>query len=221
MARKPSSPKSSSDTPSSKTTSPEKPTRDPEIAVIDAALALAADRSWHDLALADIAAAAEVGLVELYRSFRSKPAILGAFARRIDAATIDLPAEPDVAARDRLFEVLMHRFDVLAPYKPGLKGLGRDARRGRLDGLALACHLPRSLAWMLEAAGISSSGLKGKARIKLLGLAYLATLRVWLRDDSPDLAKTMAALDTALKRVEPFLRLERPSVSTSGDAAMA
>jgi AcrR family transcriptional regulator len=204
-----------------KPTNPTKPPRDTETAVIDAAMALAAERSWHDLALADIAAAAGIGLIDLYRAFRSKPAILGALARRIDAATIDLPAEADASARDRLFEVLMHRFDLLAPYKPGLKGLARDARRGRFDGLALACHLPRSLAWMLEASGVSASGLKGRVRVKLLGLAYLSTLRVWLRDDSPDLASTMAALDKALKRVEPFLRLGGTPATASGDKAMA
>jgi len=204
-----------------KPTSATKPPPDTETIVIDAALALAAERSWHDLALADIAAAAGIGLIDLYRAFRSKPAILGALSRRIDAATIDLPAEADASAQERLFEVLMHRFDLLTPYKPGLKGLARDARRGRLDGLALACHLPRSLAWMLEASGVSASGLKGKVRVKLLGLAYLSTLRIWLRDDSPDLAKTMAALDKALKRIEPFLRLGGASTATSGDAAMA
>ncbi|MDB5364016.1 MAG: transcriptional regulator, TetR family protein [Rhodospirillales bacterium] len=211
MARKPSSSKSSS----------AKPPGDAEGAVIDAALTLAAERSWHDLALADIAAAANIGLIDLYRGFRSKPAILGAFSRRIDAATLDLPVEPDASARDRLFELVMHRFDLLAPYKPGLKGLARDARRGRFDGLALACHLPRSLAWMLEASGVSASGLKGKVRVKLLGLVYLAALRAWLQDDSPDLAKTMAVLDKALKRAVPFMRLDQTPAAASGDEAMA
>lgn len=211
MARKPSSPKSKS----------AKPAGDIETTVIDAALALAAERSWHGVALADIAAAADIGLIDLYRSFRSKSAILGSFSRRIDAATLALPAEADASAHDRLFEVLMHRFDLLTPYKPGLKGLARDARHGRFDGLALACHLPRSLAWMLEASGVPTNGLKGKVRIKLLGLAYLATLRTWLQDDSPDLAKTMAALDKALKRAEPFMRLDRGSAAASDGEAMA
>jgi AcrR family transcriptional regulator len=204
-----------------KPTSETKPPPDTETAVIDAALALAAERSWHDLALADIAAAAGIGLIELHRAFRSKPAILGAFARRIDATTVALPAEADAPTRDRLFEVVMHRFDLLAPYKPGLKGLARDARRGRLDGVALACHLPRSLAWMLEISGVSAGGFKGRVRVKLLGLVYLATVRTWLRDESPDLAKTMAALDKALKRAEPFLRFDASSPAPSGDEAMA
>ncbi|HEV2675723.1 MAG TPA: TetR family transcriptional regulator [Aliidongia sp.] len=199
-------------------TSSQKPVADLEGAVVDAALTLAADRSWSGLALADIAAAAEVSLADLYGVFPSKGAILKSFARRVDAAMVALPGEADATPHDRLFEVLMHRFDLLARYKPGLRGLGRDARRGRLDGLALACHLPRSLGWMLEAAGISASGLKGAVRVKLLGLAYLATVRVWLEDDSADLARTMASLDRALKRAEPFMRLRRPPVAPGGEA---
>jgi hypothetical protein len=31
-------------------------------------------------------------------------------------------------------------------------------------------------------------------------------LRVWLNDESKDMAKTMAALDTALRRVEPVAK---------------
>lgn len=202
-------------------TSPPKTAPDLESAVITAALTLAADRSWSGLALAEIAAAAEIGLSDLYNAFPSKAAILKSFARRIDAAMIALPGEADASAHDRLFEVLMHRFDLLADYKPGLRGLARDARRGRLDVLALACQLPRSLGWMLEAAGLSASGLKGAVRVKLLGLAYLATVRVWLEDDSADLARTMASLDRALKRAEPFMGLRGRSPAAPGGEAVA
>ena len=38
-----------------------------------------------------------------------------------------------------------------------------------------------------------------------LSAIYLATLRVWLRDDSEDMAKTMAHLDKQLARVDSFL----------------
>ncbi len=214
MARKPSSSK----TATSKAGAANAAT-DVEGTVVAAALTLAADRSWSGLALAEIAAEAQIGLADLYRSFPSKSAILETFVRRIDAAMIALPGEADAAPRDRLFEVLMHRFDLLAPYKPGLKGLAREARRGRLDVLALACRLPRSLRWMLEVAGIGGTGLKGAVRLRMLGFAYLATMRVWLEDDSPDLARTMATLDRALKRIEPLMGLRvRPSTATGGEA---
>ena len=228
MARKPSSAKDTTKTTRTRSagarstgakTASSGDVTDVEGAIVAAALTLAADRSWGGLALADIAAEAKVSLAELYRTCPSKAAILETFARRIDAGMVALAGEADAAPRDRLFEVLMHRFDLLAPYKPGLKGLARDARRGRVDLLALACHLPRSLRWMLEVAGISGTGLKGAVRIKLLGIAYLATMRVWLEDDTPDLARTMAALDRALKRAETFMGLRtRPSPAPEGEA---
>ena len=71
-----------------------------------------------------------------------------------------------------------------------------------LAALAAGAGLLRSMRWMLEAAGIPGEGLGGVVAVKLTAAAYVATARVWLRDDSPDLAPTMAALDRRLRRVE-------------------
>ncbi len=62
------------------------------------------------------------------------------------------------------------------------------------------------MAAMLEAARLSAGGLRGLVRAKALGLAYLATMRVFLGDDSPDLAATMAALDRNLRRLDRVAR---------------
>ena len=61
------------------------------------------------------------------------------------------------------------------------------------------------MAAMLEAARLSTSGCRGRLRVKGLMAIYLATLRVWLRDETNDLAKTMAALDGQLRRVEALI----------------
>jgi len=175
--------------------------------IVETALKLAAARGWRDLSLAEIAAEAKLPLSKVYPVFPSKGAILAGFERLIDAevlAEAEAPEEtPDEGrARDRLFDVVMRRFDALAPYKAGVAALLHDLTR---DPLAAACAWPglaRSMALMLEAAGLSSAGLRGAARTKGLALIYLATIRVWLRDDSPDLARTMAALDGYLRRVE-------------------
>jgi len=76
-----------------------------------------------------------------------------------------------------------------------------------------------SMRWMLEAAGVSASGWRGALRIRLLGLAYLSAFRVFLDDDSGDLTRTMAALDRALRRVEPLLAL--PSTGDSAATTQA
>jgi len=171
--------------------------------VFEAALKLAAERGWSVIALADIAAAAELSLADLYAAYPSKTAILEALSRDVDrrvlaGAEIDATETP----RDRLFDVLMKRFDALAAYRDGLAAIARDARRDPVMVLCGAGQLLRSMAAMLEAAGISSAGLAGALRAKGLGAIYLATLRDWFRDDTADKAKTMAALDGRLRRAE-------------------
>lgn len=174
--------------------------RDP----IDAALELATLQGWTVTTMADIARQSGVPLDELLRSHPSKMALLAAFMQRIDLAMIAgvAPAEGE-SARDRLFEVVMRRFDALGPYKGGVRAIARDCL---WDPPALAClalgPMHRSLVWMLEAAGLGSEGLRGALRLKGLAVIYGNAFRVWLDDESPDLARTMAALDRSLRRAE-------------------
>ena len=179
--------------------------------LIDTALKLAAERGWREVSLAEIAETAKVPLAKAYRVFPSKQAIFGGFARGIDAEVLaddNLAGEWDAetSARDRLFDVMMRRFDALQPHRAGLGNLIYDQARDPLAALCSAQQLLRSMAAMLEAARIPSSGLAGAARSKGLAGLYLVTLRVWLRDETADMAKTMAALDGYLRRIESLLR---------------
>lgn len=188
--------------------------------VIDTAMKLAAERGWRDLSLAEIADAAKLPLSKVYPVFPSKTAILGAFTRQIDAAVLEA-AEieageagareaglgADDGAQDRLFDALMRRFDALRPYREALGNIVWAEAGDPASALCGLCRLKRSMACMLEAARLSTTGLRGALRVKALALAYLATLRVFLRDDSPDLAATMAALDRNLSRLGRLARL--------------
>ena len=176
--------------------------------IIDAAFSLIARQGWRRLSLAAIAAEADVPILTLYRTFPSKPAILRGFSRRIDEAVLATPSDGDAAAdvderpRDRVFDLMMRRFDALHPYRAALDVLGRELPTDPIAALCAGAGLLRSVGWMLEAAGISTIGLGGIVAVKLTAAAYLATSRVWLRDDSPDLAPTMAALDRRLRGIE-------------------
>ena len=175
---------------------------DPAAHAIEAALRLAAERGWRDLALIDIAQAAEMSLADLYGLYSSKQAILGAYLRRIDRAVLAETEAPEGSAKDRLFDVLMRRLDKLEPHKAGLERIGEDSAR---DPLAVICglgRLERSMAAMLEAAGISAGGLGGVIRTKGLSAVYLRALRTWFKDETTDKSKTMAVLDKALGRAE-------------------
>lgn len=184
--------------------------------IIDAAMALIARDGWGLVSLAAVAEQAGLPILRVYRIFSSKSAILCGLARRIDEAVLAVPilAEPNERPRDRVFDLLMRRFDALQPYKPAFAVLRRELLRDPVAGLSAGAALLHSIAWMLEAAGTPVQGWRGVVTVKLTARAYVAAQRVWLRDDSPDLAPTMADLDQRLRGIERwFTRLRAPGLS--------
>jgi AcrR family transcriptional regulator len=176
--------------------------------LVDAALTLAASQGWGQTGMAAIAAKAGLSLGEAYAAAPSKFALLAAFHRRVDKAALADAVDSAELPRDRLFDVLMRRFDALAPHRPALRSILRDS----LGDPAAVFGVPtliRSMGWMLEAAGISAAGLRGRLRGQLLTGLYLSVLRVFIEDDSTDLARTMAVLDQRLRWAESWLGLGR------------
>ncbi|MBV8167764.1 MAG: TetR family transcriptional regulator, partial [Alphaproteobacteria bacterium] len=146
-------------------------------------------------------AEAGVGLAALYDHIPDRTSILAGLMRRIDRAVLAAPAEAEGSPRDRLFDVLMRRFEALQPYRAALLALARDG----VDPLrmaALAPALARSMGWMLAAAGLEAGGILGRLRIAGLTVVYATAFRAWLADDGADLGKTMAALDRGLAQAE-------------------
>ncbi|MEE9318151.1 MAG: helix-turn-helix domain-containing protein [Rhodospirillales bacterium] len=179
--------------------------------IIDAALTLAAARGWRRTGLADIAAEAGVTLAELRGAFPSKASILNGLIRRTDTLVLAMGTVEGSSARDRLFGLLMRRFDALQPHRDAVSAIVRDSI---CDPLVPICHGPRllcSMASMLEAAGLSSAGPAGMIRTKGLALIYLTALRAWLTDDSADQARTMAVLDRGLRQAEALAKVLFPS----------
>lgn len=188
--------------------------------VIEAALELAASQGWRQTSISEIAAEAGLDFARVRAAFFSKTSIVAEFVKRIDdkiladaaapGASGKASAEADESTRDRLFDVLMRRFDALTPHKAGLAAIVRDTCADPLTAVVLIPRVLCSMAKMLEAAGVSSSGLFGALRVKGLAMIYAEAYRVWLGDDSKDMAKTMATLDRALGRVERLISLCRP-----------
>lgn len=189
--------------------------------IIDAAFARIAQDGWRGLSMGRIAAEAGLPILRVYRAFPSKPAILAGFFRRIDEAVLAVPveAEAEERPRDRVFDLLMRRFDALGPYKSALEVLGRELSGDPCAALAAGARLLRSIRWMLEAAGIATDGIAGIIAVKLTAAAYMAAFRSWLRDDSPDLAPTMAALDRRLRGIERWLDRDRRAPGRSAATA--
>ena len=146
-------------------------------------------------------------MAELYRLFPDKLALVAGFMARIDGEVLAGTPEvldPEETVRDRLFDMLMRRFDALKPHRPTLNSIRRAGLRDPVTALVLGPALMRSMAGMLEAAGVSSRGVPGAVRQNALAAIYAAVSRVFEKDDSGDLSKTMAALDSRLKTAEKW-----------------
>jgi len=192
--------------------------------IIDALLALAGERRWEEISLADVAARAGVTLGEFRDHFPSKGAVLTAFSRNIDRKVLDGTTD-DLAgesARDRLFDVLMRRLDAMAPYRDGIKGISEWARRDPISAMALNGMVLNSMRFMIEAAGLDSEGPAGNLKLQGLVIAWTRVLNTWF-DDEPSLDKTMATLDreltrgqTLVARLDDATRLTAPLRSLAG-----
>lgn len=169
---------------------------------LDSFATLLARKPFERISLGEVADEAKLSLSELRSAFGSTFDMLASFLREVDAKVLagtgdDMDGEP---ARDRLFDVLMRRLDVLAPHKAAIRSLAESARRNPFFALALNKLAVRSQQWMLAAAKIETAGLKGALRAQGLALLFARVMQTFLTDEDPALARTMAALDRELAR---------------------
>ncbi len=168
------------------------------------ALALIAERGWRAFSFAELARRAGVPLGQVYAELPDRAGVLRALGRRLDAEMLALTAADldGLSARERVFELIMRRLDAMGPYKPGLQVIAREGA-GDL-GLAASgiVNVGRLTDRLVDAAeGEDGPGARLVARHVLAGI-YVRVFNVWLGDDSPDLARTLAELDRRLQQAE-------------------
>ena len=186
-----------------------------------------ADEAWRqlgsrpltELMLAEIAAHADVdAALAVAVAGSPQQLILGKMAALDDQAVLESFADIEdagaVSSREKILEALMHRFEVYAPYRTQIQALNR-ATRGRPDlALALGLGLQSVTRRMLAMAGDECGGWRGLMRVKGVVGVVMVVARVWMKDDSPDLAPTMKELDRRLQQAEEWavsLRLFKQS----------
>jgi ubiquinone biosynthesis protein COQ9 len=174
---------------------------------VRAALDLAKERNWGDISLPDIAHAANLSLADLRREFACKTDIIRAFQSEVDAEVLARarPAGEAQSPRDRLFDIVMTRFEVMQPYKSALKRISVYLCCRPGEAALLLCSSLASQYWMLAGAGAKLDGPGGALRVTGLAAVYAKVFQVWLDDASPSLDKTMAALDKRLAKGERML----------------
>lgn len=192
---------------------------DPDLdrALLAALFEQAALRGWPDATIASAARDAELPLDRVRARFPGKGPALLRFGLLADQAALG-SGTPDETPRERLFDMVMRRFDALQPHRDGVLALLRALPREPGTSALLYAATLRSMLWLLDAAGVPTGGLAGQLRAYGLLAIWLRGLRTWQTDESQDLSTTMATVDNDLDRA---LRAERWLPFRSGSAAEA
>ncbi|MEM8951439.1 MAG: hypothetical protein AAGA21_06395 [Pseudomonadota bacterium] len=193
------------------------------------AFEIIAETGWRGFSFTELAERANLSMADVRKTFSGRNALLDTLNQRLDQAMLAIDGDDmeDLPPRDRVFELMMSRIEAMAPFRAGLCRLIRDARRDPELIITSACRLDRSIAWLQDAAGLAHgyrssplNDIRRRLQRRMLAAVYLQTLNVWATDESSDLAKTMAALDKQLRRIENLAGLgQRGTTEGMTDAA--
>lgn len=168
-----------------------------------AALDLAATWEWSGITMDDIAEECGCSPSDLRKVFKDRNEILIAYGEQLDHKVAEnVFVDEDSAERDRLFDVIMERFDILNQDRAAILSIARSFCKDPKSAATGLPHLGQSMLSMLEVAKIDAGGPRGMLISVGLTGVYLYALKTWREDESPDMGKTMAALDKALGHAE-------------------
>ncbi len=172
---------------------------------LDAWLEVIGRDGWAEARLGAVVELAGASATTVAAELPDRWAALQRYGEHLDRAALAEAASHSASStRDRLFAMLMERFDAAQDQRPAAQALASTARRDPGLALFMLATLGLSIARIADAAGVQTTGWFGPARVQALTLLYLQVSRTWLEDESADLASTMKELDSQLARAESF-----------------
>lgn len=199
-------------------------------AIVDAAVRLAAESSWEQVRLYDVAARLEVPLTTVHACFREKEEIADAWFDRADRAVVAAASDSAVQAlppTEKLHCLIMTWLDAQAAHQR----VAREMIRGKLEPGHLHVQIPavlrisRTVQWLREAAHRDASGALRGLEETVLTSIFLATFVHWLNEDTHDFRRTRARLSRLLHgaawmgRWVPGYHSPRPRAALPGPPA--
>lgn len=166
--------------------------------IAEAAVSLAGKSGWEKVTFKDIARKAKVSTAEVESQFSDVWEILKWVLKRLESDTREA-VEDHLGDdwRDNLAEILMMRFELAQAHRPAFAALPKFFARHPEAAPRFARGFYDFLNQALKLAGLSKK-LCQPVCVAGLGAVYLSLVDVWIKDDTPDLSRTLAAIDRRL-----------------------
>jgi len=170
--------------------------------IVDAALLLADKTNWESVRLFQIAEYLHAELDDIRQHFREKEDIVDAWFDRADQAMLrEAPIHLSLPTPAQLCQIIMSWFKALEPYRrPSRQMILNKLEPGHLHyQWAGALRVSRTVQWVREAAR-RPQVLPWRALEEAgLTVIYLATVMVWMRDESESLSDVESFLSHRLR----------------------
>lgn len=183
--------------------------------IVDRAMEMAGEAGWEQVRLRRVAADLGISLPELLAHYRDLDAVADGWFRRALEAML-APPEPgfaDLPARERIYLTMVRWFEA----QRDRRAVVEEMLSAKLypshphHWVPMIFHLSRLIQWVRDASGLDAGGQRRQVEEVGLTLLFLVTLRVWLKDETEDLATTRRFLRRRLGEADRLLAtLSRP-----------
>ena len=170
---------------------------------------LVSEIGWENFNLKLLAEKNKFELDDIKTIFKTKSSVLKEFSIMIDEEVVNSINQNDFIdnpVKDNLFEIIMMRFEKLKPYKNGILKILNSAKKNPLILKKVSRQLFSSLDFFLEVSNAKDNFLFDKFKLSALFVIYSYVFNIWLKDDSDEMSKTMAELDSLLSKSEIIVK---------------
>ena len=182
---------------------------DQKVVYIKRAFMLIEEIGWENFSLEKLARKELIKTEDLNHFFSDKNQLIECFSEMIDEQVIkeiDLAEFNQNSVKDNIFELIMLRFEKLDPYKKSLTILLKELKYKPRVLNKLTKKIFNSLDLFLEISNAKSNYVFYFFKLNIMFIIYGYTFKIWLEDDTKDMAKTMAEVDKWLSEAEIYAK---------------
>lgn len=177
--------------------------------ILDAALFLAGKQGWDAISLGDVAKKAKLPVKAVSLSYSDVWAIMEQALRGLEKDTV-AAVERHLGDnwRDNLMEILMTRFELAQVHRDAYLAVAPAVMKNPKLVKRFGRSFYRTMERMLDLADAPVEPKCKPLAVAAMAALFLSLVHAWREDGTPDLSKTMAAIDKrtgTLEQVMDFL----------------